>query len=141
MTKRKHNIIRATVLLALTASIVRAETALLLFGIILAIFIKESTTKSRYEYTRVAVLSTLIAGLVGTALSIAVDSCFWSAWLTQNRATEHLIIASGLRGTVERVLRGIGFGTRWIWPELWGVLFNVVEGKSELWGVRTFFRA
>lgn len=137
-THRKRHIIRAITLLALTASIVRAETALLLAGVILALFIKESSAKTRYVYTRAAIVTTAVAGLAGTVLSIAVDSYFWSTWLLQNRATEHLVTVPGLRGTIERALRGVGFGTRWIWPELWGVLFNVVEGKSELWGVRTF---
>ncbi|KAJ9098442.1 hypothetical protein QFC20_005961 [Naganishia adeliensis] len=138
-THRKRHIIRATTLLALTASIVRAETALLLAGVILALFIKESCAKTRYEYTRAAIVTTAVAGLAGTVLSIAVDSYFWSTWLLQNRATEHLVTVPGLRGTIERGLRGVGFGTRWIWPELWGVLFNVVEGKSELWGTSPWY--
>lgn len=135
--RRKHHITRGVILLALTASIVRAETALLLFGVILALFFKESAGKTRFELTRVAVVTTVVAGLAGTALSVLVDSYFWSDWLAQNRMPAHVVTASGLRGTLERGLRAIAFGTRWIWPELWGVLFNVVEGKSELWGVRT----
>jgi hypothetical protein len=44
-------------------------------------------------------------------------------------------MATGFKGIIESGLRAVGFGRRWIWPELWGLLFNVIEGKSELWGV------
>ena len=84
--------------------------------------------------TRDLVTSTVIVGSAGTALSVAVDSFFWSAWLATARDNS---LATGLKATVERTLQVLGFGKLWVWPELWGVLFNVVEGKSELWGVRS----
>ena len=82
--------------------------------------------------TRDLVTTAVIVGSAGTALSVAVDSFFWSAWLATARDVSS---ATGVKATLERTLQALGFGRLWVWPELWGVLFNVVEGKSELWGV------
>lgn len=131
-TAHRRHLIRATALLALAASIIRAETALLLFGLVCAVAIKETGAKTGYRATRDVVLTTVIVGLAGTLFSVAVDSYFWASWLALPRESS---AATGFKGIIESGLRAVGFGRRWIWPELWGLLFNVVEGKSELWGV------
>ena len=130
---QRKQVLIATALLALAASIVRAETALLLLGLVLALAIKETRAGTGLQLTRNVTATAVIVGLAGTALSVAVDSFFWSAWLASARDVP---TATGVKATIEQTLQALGFGKLWIWPELWGVLFNVVEGKSELWGVR-----
>lgn len=141
--KKENRLICAISLLAITAAIVRAEVALLLVGIVALLFYKESTgpftpspspLSGRYRLTMLAVRTTIIAGLVGAGMSIVVDSYFWSAWLAAGRQHQNPQ-SSQHTGVLQGDLNAVGFGTRWIWPEAWGLLFNVVEGKSSLWGV------
>ncbi|KAJ9118541.1 hypothetical protein QFC22_003760 [Naganishia vaughanmartiniae] len=156
-TKRKESkFIYAIVLLATAASIVRAEVALLLVGVVALVFYKESTAPSnagtsvagdkntlpatrKYRLTLLAVRTTIVAGILGAAMSLAVDSYFWSAWLADYRQQEQQLAvnnnSSGQNaGMLQHLLKVVGFGTYWIWPEAWGLLFNVVEGKSSMWG-------
>ncbi|KAK0522035.1 alpha-1,6- mannosyltransferase [Tilletia horrida] len=53
----------------------------------------------------------VIGGLAGAAASITVDTYFW-------RGPQALLEPRA-----------------WLWPELSGLLFNVVEGKSSEWGI------
>ena len=46
----------------------------------------------------------------------------------------------GAGGAVMSVLVDSYFWGRWTWPEMQAVVFNVVEGKSDEWGVSLWFR-
>ncbi|KAJ9115372.1 hypothetical protein QFC24_006987 [Naganishia onofrii] len=153
-TKRKEKkFVYAIALLSVTASIIRAEVALLLVGIIVLLFYKESSPPSntgissggnkatlplsrKYRLTVIAVQTTIVAGIIGTAASIAVDSYFWSAWLARRRQQQQVALDNSdlNTGALQHLLKVVGFGTHWIWPEAWGLLYNVVEGKSSMWG-------
>ena len=130
--------------------------ALLLVGIIVLLFYKESSPPSntgissggnkatlplsrKYRLTVIAVQTTIVAGIIGTAASIAVDSYFWSAWLARRRQQQQVALDNSdlNTGALQHLLKVVGFGTHWIWPEAWGLLYNVVEGKSSMWGVRS----
>ncbi|KAJ9091782.1 hypothetical protein QFC21_007085 [Naganishia friedmannii] len=150
----------AITLLAATASIIRAEVALLLFGILALVFYKESTSPSdagtnpdgnkntrmpagKHRLTVLAVRTTIVAGITSTAISIAVDSYFWSAWLAGRRHQQQQRVSLDSNGqgpgALQSLLKMVGFATHWIWPEAWGLLFNVVEGKSSMWGTSPWY--
>lgn len=132
-TRHRRQLRRATALLALAATIVRAETVLLLLGLVVALAVKERYVKTGHAVIRDVLLTAVVAGMAGMMMSVAVDTFFWRQWLSIPRDVSSS--STGTRAILERALQGIGFGRWWIWPEAWGVVFNVVEGKSELWGV------
>ncbi|KAK0554045.1 alpha-1,6- mannosyltransferase [Tilletia horrida] len=70
-----------------------------------------SGTPSRIQRLLSLLRAGLTGGVAGAAASILVDTYFW-------------------RGP-----RALLNPRQWLWPELSGILFNVVEGKSSEWGV------
>lgn len=70
----------------------------------------------RVSFSRAVILGATSCAL-GAALSISVDSYFWS-FVARDR------------------LPGLG---RYVWPEVSALFFNVVEGRSSEWGVAPWY--
>ena len=69
-------------------------------------------------------------GIISGAASLGSCFCFvHGIWM--------LIFVSTMRSLASTVAVDSFFWQRWpLWPELYGVFFNVVQGKSAEWGVR-----
>ncbi|CAD7065032.1 unnamed protein product [Tilletia caries] len=104
--------LRGITLLTFLASILRLELAgFLVPASLLFLAGVGSGTPSKLVRLVNLLRAGVVGGLLGAVSSILVDTYFWrgSAALLQPR--------------------------QWVWPELSGLLFNVVEGKSSDWGV------
>jgi hypothetical protein len=76
------------------------------------------------SFLRSAFLAILTGGGFGLGMSIHVFVPH------QTRRTHCSNLLSGLSLLVDSYFWG-----KWIWPEAYGILFNVLQGKSAEWGV------
>ena len=106
---------RAIALLTFATVVFRAELLLLLGPLVLQILVRKYTTLG----------GVIKIGVLAGGLSVGEHGPSWSpaTLLTQPSAAT--------------VLTDSYFWQRWpLWPELYGIYFNVIEGKSADWGVR-----
>lgn len=112
----RRSIYTAIILLTSTAVVFRAEIALLLAPLVLQALVL------RY----ISFVQVVKVGMVSGLASI----CSYPSWLHQ---LTMLIWFVALTTAVDSY-----FWRTLVWPEFSGIYFNVVEGKSSEWGVRTF---
>ena len=96
------------------------------------------TTGDPSRTSRAIILLSLASSIIRSELALLLGPLALYLLLVRREPLTRLVAAGfigGAGGALASTLVDSLFWARWTWPEMEAVVFNVVQGKSEAWGV------
>jgi alpha-1,6-mannosyltransferase len=88
--------------------------------------------------SKAIIILSLASSIIRSELALLLGPLALYLLITRKTSFINLVISGlvgGAGGAVSSVMVDSLFWGRWTWPEVEAVVFNVVQGKSEEWGV------